>query len=536
MSHRRPSESPTALQPEISVIIPFDDPRGDPRFVQSWTQTQTCASHRFEVIVISSGASSELDAALRVNLRPHDQLVRTSATNRFGFYDPGARAARGKLLLLTEDHCVADRECIATALDHFAQDPELCGAFLEGGHINRTAFARMEQRIYEKMFAEYWSRPDWWDKLRIRGTVLARDAYFAQGGLVGDYDHFSEALLSARLHVGGYQMGYVPGALVKHVNTTSFAMMQPEVERFALGEFRYRGDSADPELEPFLGLPIEWSERHLRTPKLARRAVRALTAVIRESRRRGDRQAASRLAACKRAFLLDAYCGPRWRAGVAHGKIAWAKLRYTVERNDEWRRADLVSEFWRAANELGRIRAAVKLAQPPRGIALDGDGAVPIGATSSSDLIGFHAAEAWQGISFRWASSVAVVPLAVEPGNYELTIDTAGLRGSQCDFPWVLMWNDKLLPTANVRVGDGCIRATVTADLFVHGEPQHLMIACAPPPPNPGGPVDPRALGMPLRAIALTPVHAAHGQKRIDLQSPHWQASRVAGHAYAQQS
>jgi hypothetical protein len=501
-----PQHPQTTEAPEISVVIPFDDPRGDPRFINSWTHEQTCAPERFEVIVITSGAAPGLDAQLRAHLRPDDKLIHASASSRFGYYDPGARIARGRLLLLTEDHCVADRRCLETTLDSFAAHPDLCGGFLEAGHINTTHFAHAEQRLYDKMFAEHWSRPEYWDKVRIRGTALARDAYWAAGGIIDRYDHFAETLLSARLHTGGHRMGYVPGAIVSHVNTTSFSMMEYEVGRFAAGEFCYRAESVEPHLEPFLGLPTAWSQHHLRSPRLAKRAARALSLVMHESRRRGDRRAARALAACRRDALLDTHCGRRWRMVVARGAIALARVRYAWRRGDESRRADAVAEFWRAANELGRLRASALLAQPPRGIPVDPDHELPIGGTSSRDLIGFHAAEVHQGISFRWSSPVAVVPVELAAGDFEISIDTASLRGPQCDFPVLLMWNDAVIPATSLRVSEGCIRGMVTADMFVQDEPQHLLIASAPPPRTRGGPVDPRPLGMPIRAITFTPV------------------------------
>src|SRR5262245_8178271 len=98
--------------PQLSVVIPFGDTRGNPRYVASWTRAQTCASDEFEVIVVTDGKSRDLDDEIRLYLRDADRLVHSQAKDRFAGYDFGAQAATAPLLLLTEDHCVADPHCL----------------------------------------------------------------------------------------------------------------------------------------------------------------------------------------------------------------------------------------------------------------------------------------------------------------------------------------------------------------------------------------------------------------------------------------
>ena len=183
--------------PQLSVVIPFGDPRGDPRYIKSWTRKQTCSPDAFEVIVVTDGTSRDLDDEIRLHLRDADRLVNCQANNRFESYDPGAKAAAAPLLLLTEDHCVADPHCVEEVLRSQRADGWQ-GAMLDSGHINRTGLALMEQRLYEDMFERWWSKPDYWDKVRIRGFAVLREHYFAAGGLAGQYSHFAEGLLCER--------------------------------------------------------------------------------------------------------------------------------------------------------------------------------------------------------------------------------------------------------------------------------------------------------------------------------------------------
>ena len=44
---------PETPSPQISVIIPFHDPRGHPENVAGWTQEQLLAAEDFEVLVVT---------------------------------------------------------------------------------------------------------------------------------------------------------------------------------------------------------------------------------------------------------------------------------------------------------------------------------------------------------------------------------------------------------------------------------------------------------------------------------------------------
>src|SRR6185369_961811 len=198
----------TMTEPLISVVIPFGDPRGNPRYIKSWTH-QTCSPDDFEIIVVSDGKSRDLDNAIRLHLRDSDRLIHSGGDNRFAGYDPGAKAAAAPLLLLTEDHIVADPHCVEEVLRSHRAD-SWQAALLHSGHINATGVGLMEQRLYEEMFERYWSKPDFWDKVRIRGFAVLRDSYFAAGGVPGQYSLFAESLFSARLHKSGVRAAYVP--------------------------------------------------------------------------------------------------------------------------------------------------------------------------------------------------------------------------------------------------------------------------------------------------------------------------------------
>src|SRR6185436_5123821 len=98
----------------------------------------------------------------------------------------------------------------------------------------------------------YWSKPDFWDKVRIRGFAVLRDSYFAAGGVPGQYSLFAESLFSARLHKSGVRAAYVPRAVVRHVSLTTFHLLRHEVLEYREGECAFHKLGKSTELAGYL--------------------------------------------------------------------------------------------------------------------------------------------------------------------------------------------------------------------------------------------------------------------------------------------
>src|SRR5262249_3570914 len=117
----RPTDAPTAPQggpfpvPLVSVILPYQDPRRRPQHLATWTRGQTLPAAQFELGVVARPGEPHRDA-LRAYLRPHDRLLFAEADGPFPMYAAGAEAARGELLFFTEDHCLADPDCLRAAV------------------------------------------------------------------------------------------------------------------------------------------------------------------------------------------------------------------------------------------------------------------------------------------------------------------------------------------------------------------------------------------------------------------------------------
>lgn len=489
--------------PQLSVVIPFGDPRGDPRYIKSWTRAQTCSPDAFEVIVVTDGKSRDLDDQVRTHLRDADRLVHSQANNRFAGYDPGAKAAAAPLLLLTEDHCVADPHCIEEVLR--SQRAEgWQGAMLHSGHISRTDVGLMEERLYEEMFERYWSKPDFWDKVRIRGFAVLREHYFAAGGLPGQYSLFAESLFSARLHKYGVRSTYVPRAVVRHVGLTSFRLMRHEVWGFRLGECAFHEGDKTAEFAGYLEPSADLAQRYARQRHVARQAAYAIGCVAwtelqsRRFRRLGllGRELATRMA--------DGVAGSAWRAACSDISSRIALLRYYFWRFSSARRLEAVRKYWEAISRCAHLWycATHTCELTPWPVSLGR--ALPISEIPAASVDGFHSCEQWQGHSFRWTSPVAIVSLRLEPGDYELCLDTAALRGAACDFAFGLFLNGRRIAPGDLRIADGRITARIRASLLRDDGVQQLMIVCSPPARARNTPVDPRPLGMPIHSLQFT--------------------------------
>jgi hypothetical protein len=128
---------------------------------------------------------------------------------------------------------------------------------------------------------------------------------------------------------------------------------------------------------------------------------------------------------------FDAITGRRAALLIAAAIYALARVRFAqsgLGAEERYRRYTLL---WDATGELARQRAllqitptAAKLAPTHQVLSLE----YQPGMMSSDALVGFHARELWNGEPFRWSNLLALVRLSVDPGDYEVWLETQWLR------------------------------------------------------------------------------------------------------------
>ncbi len=242
--------------PELSVVLTLLDEGGHAaECVESWTRRQRLPRERYEVLVVGSGGEREAEELIQPLLTPCDRLLRLESPNELELHDHGARSARGRWVLFTEGHCVAEPACLEALLEYLSQNqPMHAGACIRStGDGSSNPIARCEERWYEDGFAE-WSREGDWRKVTIRGFAIRRDAYLDAGGFEHRFGCFAETAMAATLDHRGHRLGYAPTAAVKHYNATEVAELLGYVREYREGELAYRATRPRRYCERYFGV------------------------------------------------------------------------------------------------------------------------------------------------------------------------------------------------------------------------------------------------------------------------------------------
>jgi GT2 family glycosyltransferase len=242
--------------PEISVVLTLFDHEGHaPECVQSWAREQDLARDRYEVIAVASGNEPEVEKQVAPVLRSHDRLLSFPSNQELEMHDHGARAARGRWLLFTEAHTVAEPDCLSSVTAYLSENESryagACIRSLSDGSSDPVASC--ERRWYADGFEE-WSREGDWRKVTIRGFAVRLDAYLDAGGFEHRFGCFAETALAAALADRGYRLGYAPGAAVKHYDTTELSGLLRYVREYRQGELAYRATQPSEYCERYFGV------------------------------------------------------------------------------------------------------------------------------------------------------------------------------------------------------------------------------------------------------------------------------------------
>ncbi len=231
-----------AGQIDFSVIVTLCDNRGQlEECISSWTQRQTFARHRFEVIAV--GARREADAARAIMpllRRPRQSASIRRPDNEMQLFELGAGQAQGTWLFFTEAHCAAEADCLAQLSAFLQAHRQYVGACVRSADDgNRHPLASAEARWYREGFAQ-WSQQGDWRKVTVHGTAIRRDVYESVGGFRSQFGCFAESLLAFDLHAAGHRLGYAEQAAVKHYNSTHVRDFLTYIREYREGEAAYQ--------------------------------------------------------------------------------------------------------------------------------------------------------------------------------------------------------------------------------------------------------------------------------------------------------
>jgi hypothetical protein len=346
-----------------------------------------------------------------------------------------------------------------------------------------------------------WSQPGHWCKVILRATAIERRAYLDVGGFETEYGRFAEFALAARLHATGKRLGYASGANVRHVYTSGFDVLEPEVEDFLRGELAYRLDYPAEYCERYFGAPAEWVERRLISKEGSRAAWRLAFRALLSGTAWRERSIRSLLSTLRR-LTPAALFGPHPALVKVNLAYAVARLRCLLWRFADRRLLRAYRDAWSSLTRRARIRY---LAEHPTVPAES-----PVAARFALDqlpddrLFGFHDTESVNGTTFRWSRTVAFADVPVDPAAYRVEIDTGGIRDLR-NIALQVFFNGRRVERSRLEIGTRRISFPIEAGDFNGESDQRLAFVSAGfRPSRIADSPDSRELALPISSINFT--------------------------------
>jgi hypothetical protein len=263
---------------QITLVYPIFDLRGQGADrVRTWTHDQTLSRERYRVVVASGDANTSQEREVEQLLGSGDELVRVPGARDAALWNAGASRAGTPWLVFTEGHCLADPGCLDAVARWIAAVPDVAAGTFDVSHDESYLLGRMSRRWFDLIHAR-WREPGEWPRLTRSGFAIRADVFEAVGGFEPDYGQFAPALLSARLHARGSQIGAVPDAAVVHLDSEGMRDHHADTADYVRGELEARSRNDPVFFERYFGHAQTWANplRHQR--HVVRRMARAVVA------------------------------------------------------------------------------------------------------------------------------------------------------------------------------------------------------------------------------------------------------------------
>lgn len=491
----------TGSQPLVSVLIPMIDARGEAaEHLRSWTEGQSLPRERFQLVIATHGDDPEPPPGVATQLGP-DDVVAPLVDSRYdshyeggALYNHAAEQASAPWLLITENHCLADPECLTALTRAIESERELDVFTLKHSEVTVNDVARLLARWFDALYDE-WQEYDW-KHLNAIGFAIRRSTYLEAGGLDPDIGTFGAQVLSARLHELGARVGHVQDAVVLHKHNAGLREHHDFSADHARGEFDAR-TTLDPRFaERYFGEPRIWTRRTSYRPDVARRlcgnlAIEAARALV---RRRGDlpwiaRELATHLPAAVAG--VRPYVFKEWISFVLN-EFAAERLRFLGERR--WPRLLNAQESVVRLTHLRWIRdnpeAPARRPEDSRWSATDLGG---------QRLAGAYPLEHNDQGAMRWTEPVAQLLLPPSPGRAQLAVDTGGVRGAPLRYVSAVYLGVRRVPRRALREEGGRLIVPLP-----EGASSPVTLLSRPLVPATNGSSDMRRLGMPVFSVELS--------------------------------
>jgi GT2 family glycosyltransferase len=480
--------------PRFTVVLPVEDDRGLVENALRGWNAQTFPRAEVEIVLTTGAEDAAARARLAPLLAPQDRWCFTPEGNFSARYHNAAQMARAAHILFTESHCVPEPELLAEVDAHLraAQPAGIC---CRSVGIVENEMSRLDQTLHDEGIAVF-SRVEDWRKVDIHAFVIARDAYFAAGGFDATYDRFSERILALRLHELGYQLDYLPTAVVRHKYRTTWRELFEDFHAYTRGEVLYRWAHPGPDRVNFTYFEGAYYPGSEETPFRYSPAAHELARDL--SRVACVPRAQKRFAQKWSSFVRF---GPR---GARRGRFArlaarvcgvWLGRATGIGLERHYR------ALWKHGLWWGGLRALAneKLPEPP-----DHDAKVAVDAIHETDLFNWHGYESFEGHAMRWSDELSALRLRIPACDARVRWALHGLRWDLAPPDVRFFVNGKPLPPDRVRLSREVLELELrAADLNPRGG-QRLSFYVRPLCPwRNGAPADRRRLGLPLFGLSI---------------------------------
>jgi GT2 family glycosyltransferase len=226
----------------FSIIVPFFAPPAQlASCLESISHLQV-PTGGFEVIVVDDGSPEPLDGVTEMY---HDKLnirlIRQSNGGPGSARNAGSRIARGSFLAFTDADCWPAPEWLTKLANHFRQTPR----HILGGHtINRLTsnpYSATSQLIVDTAYAFHNRAPEAARFFASNNLAVPAELFHEVGRFDEKFfrDASEDRELCDRWRHRGYQMTYVPEAVVLHAHALTFSTFWRQHFTYGRGAWNY---------------------------------------------------------------------------------------------------------------------------------------------------------------------------------------------------------------------------------------------------------------------------------------------------------
>jgi hypothetical protein len=490
---------------DLAVVVPLDDDHGlGEACIDSWN-AQTHPRERLQLVIVDPGNQRNLSRRLRGKLAAHDLWITEATDNEGLLYDRGARAAESDLLMMTEGHCIAERDAAAEILRLFAS-PRIDAINAASGYLEPNTLARQQSAMEREWFA-LWP-PGHWRTISLRGFAIRHRVYLDLDGFRPCHRRFCANAFAIELDERGLVLAPTSKPIIRHGNSTGLLNLAAALRDSARGQVAWRAESKD-ELPPdradrALGGLDAWSQRGDLAPATARVLARAVLRTLGgDLRRRAAGEKIRHELAVLPRFVGASVIGPRadgwtWRLRLARAMAAFVSARFRPAA-----RFDAYQRLWRTAFASGFADFVPPHVVEPAWPAV-GAQPVPVASLPDGAVAGLYARERWgaAGPLMRWSGPVFLLRLRFAPAAHRVSLE---LRA-----PWprepgdvTVFLNGSRLPAAAIREEPERLELLLPAERCRADGHQVLALTCCARRPSERGQGDPRRLGLALFAVSV---------------------------------